>query len=264
MTLASNTATPTVDAIIEDLVEKNGGSMFSALGSIGLSELEPVPTSELFSVLVGAGIPCTREELAEVTTRHMASDGVFNELCERYGAEFDGNGDVVPFLAIMILCERLFPDWVSSDNYIKRSQEAFDLMDDRDLKRRDVDFAELARAFEKAWRMAVSLTEAWGVTSVAEFDRRCGLCPIADVAQALDGELEMASAHDAAMAGERRSFIQEFARLFGRDSVRVLEADVEPDGSIMAEYEMYMLEPTGTVFDGIIDDELLERYPFWE
>lgn len=80
----------------------------------------------------------------------------------------------------------------------------------------------------------------------------------------MDGELEMASAHDAAMAGERRSFIQEFARLFGRDSVRVLEADVEPDGSIMAEYEMYMLEPTGTVFDGIIDDELLERYPFWE
>jgi hypothetical protein len=256
--------TPILDAIIDDLVERNEGSYVLAMRSIRLDDLEPVPTEELLLVLADAGLASTEEELAEVVPRHTISDGVYDELVDRCGEE-PAEDDELPFLALMILCARLFPDWVSVDNFVDRVGDAFGIVDARILGQKDVGFTESVRALGRAWEMAVKLAEAWGVRSVAEFDRKSeARHSIADLAQFLDEELELGSLSDAAMADERRAFIQEFARLFGRDSVRVLEADVEPDGSIMAEYEMYMEEPTGTVFDGIIDDELLDMYPYWE
>lgn len=229
--------TPQLDALLEQRIEQYLGKGASGNASSFLmpQDLEDIPTEELLETLSDAGLPCSQEVVGELTAAYTSSEEVFRGLVARYGVKDFGTDKDLLYFAVMELCRRWYPDWVSSDSLATAIRSGYDLFGDPN---RFPDARLAADAWGKAWELVVQLARTWHVISVDAFDKRYDHSPsLRTWVNDFDYYLHESETIDQAYTLTRQSFARDFDRLFPRDLYDVLLMRRNPYGLYVSEYD---------------------------
>jgi len=229
--------TPQLNALLEQKMQEHLGAGGSGTGSsfLTLSDLEGIPDQELLEALADEGLPCTHDDFDELTSTCTSSDDVYDALVKRNGAQLIGADEDLCFLAVMELCQRWYPDWISSDALTKAMLDGYELV--RNPAERP-DSCAVADAWGKAWKLVPPLARTWRVLTLDAFDQRfMGVYTMYDWINDYDFYLHEAELKDPAYTQVRQAFARDFDRVFPRDLHDVLRMRREPDGTYTSEYD---------------------------
>ncbi len=229
--------TPQLDALMEQKMHDyfGAGNTVPVSRFLTLEDLESIPDEELLEVLADEGLPCTREDFDELTRTCTSSDEVYDALVERNGALLIGADEDLTFMAVMELCLRWNPQWVSADALTEAMLDGYELVRDP-LDRPDA--CAIADAWGKAWELVPQLARKWHVLSLDAFDQRFnGIYNMYDWINDYDFYLHEAELRDPAYTQVRQAFARDFDRVFPRELYDVLRMHREPDGTYTSEFD---------------------------
>lgn len=226
--------TPTLDAIVEAKARTviTSGSRAPENGLLNLEDMRQIPTEELLFAMGDVEIPCTKQDLDELSAQCTSSDELFDLLVQRYQTPSYGVDSEVAFLCLMELCRRWYPSWIATDTIHEHMLLGYDLQE------AGASATEVVQEWQRAWSVVPPLAKRWRVLSIAAFDDRLqGPQSLRDWANDYDLCLANAARTDPSFAEVRLAFAREFDRTFPRDLYDVLRMRIEPDGTLFSEYD---------------------------